>query len=198
VEGKSGTAKSLAYARTSGTLFVLHSFGPDHLRLMSVDAEGKLRLRPERHTINTYGKRNRVATMVVVSPNEKFVLVGTVIAAALAEYGEINGQGLDALFAMREAEVVVKALEYAGMRSGAGPNVAIAESPRRFPVPWRADKVPGGYGVRDANGQALAYIYPRDDEAEAGQAKVLTKDEARRIAINIARLPELLGKADRD
>jgi hypothetical protein len=27
---------------------------------------------------------------------------------------------------------------------------------RRFPAPWRADKVPGGYVVRDANGQALA------------------------------------------
>jgi hypothetical protein len=30
---------------------------------------------------------------------------------------------------------------------------------RRFPAPWRADKIPGGYVVRDANGQALAYIY---------------------------------------
>ena len=37
VEGKSGTAKSLAYAPSKGILFVLHSFGPDHLRLMSVD-----------------------------------------------------------------------------------------------------------------------------------------------------------------
>jgi hypothetical protein len=28
-------------------------------------------------------------------------------------------------------------------------------APRRFPSPWRAEKIPGGYVVRDANGQAL-------------------------------------------
>jgi hypothetical protein len=69
---------------------------------------------------------------------------------------------------------------------------------RRFRAPWSADKIAGGYVVRDANGQALAYIYSRDNEDEARQAKVLTKDEARRIAVNIARLPELLGKRDGD
>jgi hypothetical protein len=74
----------------------------------------------------------------------------------------------------------------------------MVEPPRRFPPPWRVDKIPGGYVVRDANGQALAYVYSRETEAEALQAKVLTKDEARRIAVNVARLPELLGRGERD
>ena len=77
VEGRSGTAKSLAYAPACHTLFVLHSFGPDHVRLMSVAADGKLAPRPERYTVNTQDKPNRVSTMVVVSPDEKFVFVGT-------------------------------------------------------------------------------------------------------------------------
>jgi hypothetical protein len=74
----------------------------------------------------------------------------------------------------------------------------MAESPRRFPAPWRAEPIPGGYVVRDANGKALTFVNSRDSDAEARRAKVLTKDEARRIAVNIARLRELLGKADRD
>ena len=63
---------------------------------------------------------------------------------------------------------------------------------RRFPAPWYADKIPGGYVVRDAKGQALAYVYARATMAEATQAKTLTTDEARRIAANIVRLPALL------
>jgi hypothetical protein len=64
---------------------------------------------------------------------------------------------------------------------------------RRFPAPWKVEKIPGGYKVVDASGQALAYIYARDTKAQADIAKVLTFDEARRIAANVAKLPEFLG-----
>lgn len=44
----------------------------------------------------------------------------------------------------------------------------------------------------DAAGQSFAYIYGRETRAEADKAKVLTMDEARRVAANIAKLPGLL------
>jgi 6-phosphogluconolactonase (cycloisomerase 2 family) len=73
----SGGAKSLAYAPSSKTLFVVHTFGPDHIRLMSVDGEGKLTPRPERSSVNTKDWPNRVPTMTVFSPDGKYLIVGT-------------------------------------------------------------------------------------------------------------------------
>lgn len=65
---------------------------------------------------------------------------------------------------------------------------------RRFAGPGRADKIAGGYVVRDSNDQALAYIYSRERDADARQFNELTSDEARRVAMVFASLPELLDK----
>ena len=87
VEGKSGTAKSLAYSPSKDMLYVVHSFGPDHIRLMSVSSDGKLTPRMERYTANTPEKPHRVPTMGVLSPDEKFFLVGTTFDLPIAISG---------------------------------------------------------------------------------------------------------------
>ena len=53
---------------------------------------------------------------------------------------------------------------------------------RRFPAPWKVEKIPGGFKVVDANGQSLAYVYADNRQIVPS----LTEDEARRIASNIA------------
>ena len=50
---------------------------------------------------------------------------------------------------------------------------------------------PRPFCSRDANGQALAYVYFEEEPGRRMAMHRLTLDEGRRIAANIAKLPEL-------
>ena len=65
-------------------------------------------------------------------------------------------------------------------------------SPRYFPPPWIVEDHLACFIIKDSNGQALAYVYYEEEPGQQAAAKQLSKDEARRIATNFARLPELL------
>jgi len=67
-------------------------------------------------------------------------------------------------------------------------------TPRRFPAPWRAVELDAAFRIEDATGYPVAFVYSeRNDERRAAMIDKMTYDEARRIAVNMARLPGLLG-----
>jgi hypothetical protein len=66
-----------------------------------------------------------------------------------------------------------------------------APSARRFPPPWVLDEHFECVIVNDVTRRALGY-FCYDDEPSHRSVNRLTRDEARRIAANIAKLPELL------
>ena len=66
---------------------------------------------------------------------------------------------------------------------------------RRFPPPWTIEEANNAcFIVRDSTGQALGYFYFEDEPGRRSTAKLLTRDETRRMAANFAKLPEQLRR----
>ena len=53
---------------------------------------------------------------------------------------------------------------------------------RRFPPPWSVEELEACFVVRDYDGQQRAYVYFEEEPGRRSAAKLLTKDEVRRIA----------------
>jgi hypothetical protein len=68
----------------------------------------------------------------------------------------------------------------------------------RFPAPWYVDELEESFVIKDSSGQALAYVYFETDPNNESRRTImnrLTREEARRIAASIGRLPTLLTGA---
>jgi hypothetical protein len=63
--------------------------------------------------------------------------------------------------------------------------------PRRFPAPWSIEEGSACFIVREGDKQALAYVYYENESGRRSSAKLLTRDEAFLIAVNIAKLPSV-------
>jgi hypothetical protein len=65
------------------------------------------------------------------------------------------------------------------------------------PPPWTLEERAAAFVVCDANGQALAHIFFKDEDKppRRSASKLLNKNEARRIAANIVKLPGMLSNA---
>jgi hypothetical protein len=78
------------------------------------------------------------------------------------------------------------------------PSGTMPDEPRHFPPPWSVEELDSCRVAKDANGQALAYMYfEKETVRPFRRRELLTRDEAQRIAAVFAKLPELLKHAPR-
>lgn len=63
---------------------------------------------------------------------------------------------------------------------------------RHFRPPWLVEDLMSCFVVKARSGQELAFIYYEEDPRRRSIVKLLSRDEARRIAAAIAKLPDMV------
>jgi hypothetical protein len=71
---------------------------------------------------------------------------------------------------------------------------AMSTPDRRFPPPWSIEERQACFIVKDGNGQALAYVYFEEEPGRRSAENLMSHDEAGALALNIAKLPQLLAR----
>lgn len=61
-------------------------------------------------------------------------------------------------------------------------------------LPWIVNELEACFVVSDGIGQKIAFVYFAHEAERRANAKLFSKDEARRIAANMAKLPDLLSR----
>ena len=64
-----------------------------------------------------------------------------------------------------------------------------------YPAPWAVEDIGGCFIVKASNDRPLVFIYYGEGVARRSLARLLSRNAARRIAVGIAKLPELVRKA---
>ena len=66
-------------------------------------------------------------------------------------------------------------------------------APKPFAKPWTLAESGESFVIMDSAERTLAFVYFEDDPVRRNFTKRLSKDDARRMAKQILRLPELVG-----
>jgi hypothetical protein len=67
-----------------------------------------------------------------------------------------------------------------------------APEQRHFQPPWLVEDLTSCFVVKARGGQELAFVYYEEDPRRRLIVKLLSRDEARRVAAAIAKLPEMV------
>jgi hypothetical protein len=89
------------------------------------------------------------------------------------------------IFALQYKIMTTKLLTFA-----VGASRSYDHAMRHFRPPWSVEDLDSRFVVKNREGKELAYINYEDDPNKRSTLKLLSRDEARRIAAAIAKLPD--------